>query len=180
MRDQDESSGRDFLQQLRAAARGGAAQLVRDMVDEFGGRTVRVLRSRLLTWPGVNTVEPEPIAGLEAAHELERAVHDLAGDYIRLAREAGRSWSEIGDALDLLPYASANKVSVGEEAHGYAVRYHEAPGRQTFTWRCPACLRTVTDRGPYPDPPDREEGHEARCPRRAAEIAAWKQRTAGS
>jgi hypothetical protein len=40
-------------------------------------------------------------ARLEAAHALEQAVHDLVEDYIRQARQAGRTWYEIGQALDL-------------------------------------------------------------------------------
>jgi hypothetical protein len=102
------------------------------------------------------------------------SIHELAGEYIRLAWETGRSWLEIGEALDLIPYAAANKVSVGEEAHDYAFRYHRGPGRPTFTWTCPACLQTITDPTPI-RPTDREAGHEDNCPRRAAELAAvWR------
>jgi hypothetical protein len=97
------------------------------MVDESGASTVARLRSPLRTWPGINTVEPEPIAGLEAVMELERAAQNLIADYIRLARETGRSWYEIGDALNLHAAASANKLPVAEEAYDYALRNPVGP-----------------------------------------------------
>jgi hypothetical protein len=177
MPDQAEPGARQTREQARTAARNKAAQAVHEMVHESGGRTVAQLRSPLLTWPGASTVEPEPIASLEAARELERAAHSLAADYIRLARETGRSWYEIGDALNLHAFASANKLPIAEEAYGYALRNHRGPGRPTFTWTCPACLLTITDHGPYPDPPNREEGHGASCPRQAAQLAAQERRS---
>src|SRR4030088_1714795 len=108
MQDQDQPGGWNHHQQLRAAAGTRAAGAVQQMLDEFGGRTVHQVRSRSLTWPSVNGVQPEPVACLEAARELERAAHALQLDYIRLAREAGRSWFEIGEGLDLHWAAVAN------------------------------------------------------------------------
>jgi len=101
MQDQDKPGGWEHVQQLRAAAISRAVNAVQDMVSEFCGRTVQRVRSRALIWPGVNGVDPEPIACLEAARELERAAHDMQHGYILRARQAGRSWYEIGRALDL-------------------------------------------------------------------------------
>jgi hypothetical protein len=149
------------------------------MVDESGACTVARLRSPLLTWPGINTVEPEPIAGLEAAMELERAARNLTIGYIRLSRETGRSWYEIGDALNLHAAAFFNKLPVAEEAYAYALGNPAGPDQRTFTWTCPACLREVTDHGPYPAPAMQEEGHESSCPRWAAQLAAQAQGNSG-
>jgi hypothetical protein len=176
MLDHDQPGGPELAQQVRDAAQTKAADGLKDIVAEFGGRTVLRVRSRSLTWPGVNTVEPEPIACLEAARELERAAHALQSGYIRLAREAGRSWSEIGNGLDLHWAAIVNKESIADEAYDYALSYDPRPGRRTFTWTCPACQQAITDHGPYPDPPGQEEGHTDSCPRWAARLAEWQQR----
>jgi hypothetical protein len=108
--------------------------------------------------------------------ELERAAHALAGTYIRRAREAGLPWNLIGGALDLLPYASANKIGAGEQAHEYALSYWAGPGPRACTWDCPACQQTITDRGPGPGPPADEDGHDPACARRTAELVARERR----
>jgi hypothetical protein len=179
MLDHDQSGDPELARQVHDAARTKAADAVEDIVDKFDGRTVLPVRSRSLTWPGVNTVEPEPIACLEAAHELERAAHALQSGYIRLAREAGRSWSEIGHGLDLHRAASANKESIADEAYDYALRYDTDPRRRTFTWTCPACQQSITDHGPWPDPPAQEEGHADNCPRWTARLAEWQKSSSG-
>jgi hypothetical protein len=160
------------------AARRIAGSVV-EMASELGGHTVTELRSRALGWPGYNAVGLEPIAALEAARELERAARAEQVDYIRLAREAGRSWHEIGEALDLHWNAVANKETIDDEAYSYALRDDPRPGRRTFAWTCPACRELISDKGPWPELPEREEGHQTGCPRRAAELAAWQSYRAG-
>jgi hypothetical protein len=114
-----------LLTQLRALAQDKVNRSVQEMVTELDGRTTRPVRTSLLARPGINTVEPEPIAVVEAARELERTARALTIGHIQAAREAGRNWREIGDALDLLPAAAANKISTAEEAYDSA----------TGTWR---------------------------------------------
>jgi len=75
MQQQGQSGGHEHAQQLRAVAGAKAAEAVRDIVEGLGGQTVLPVRTRSIIWPGVNGVEPEPIACLEAARELERAAH---------------------------------------------------------------------------------------------------------
>lgn len=150
-----------------------------EMVSGFGGRTVTELRSRALKWPGYNAVDVEPAAALEAARELERAARAAQVSYIRLAREAGRSWYEIGQALDLHWKAVVNKEAIDDEAYAYALRDDPRPGWRTFGWTCPACRELISDKGPWPELPEREEGHQADCPRRTAELAAWQGYRAG-
>jgi hypothetical protein len=167
--------GAELARQARAEARERAEGAAREMAAQFGSRTLSRLRDHPAAQPDRDIPRLEAAAALEAAHELERAAHELAGTYIRRARAAGLNWDMIGDALGLLPYASANKIGVGEQALDYALSYWNGQGRRKYTWDCPACGQTVTDRGPFPDPPEREDGHDPDCPRRAAELAAWEQ-----
>jgi hypothetical protein len=45
----------------------------------------------------------------------------------------------------------------------------------SFTWRCPACDRVVSDRGPYDGhPDDNQPGHADGCARLADEIDRWR------
>jgi len=164
---------------IAASATARVTNAVDDMVRESGARTNTQLRSAELGWPGTNTVQPEPVAGLESARELERAAHTLIEHYIGLARETGRSWAEIGEALDLHWAAVASSESVADEAYDYALRYQPGTGRRTFSWRCPACQHRVNDNGPWPDPPGREDGHAANCARRAVQLRAWRRRASG-
>ena len=175
---QSQSDGPEHAKQLRAVASAKAAQAVRDIVEGFGEQTVRPVRTRSLTWPGVNSVEPEPIACLEVARELERAAHAVQLDYVHQARDSGRSWYEIGEALDLHWAASANKESIVVEAYDYALELGRCPGlgRPPLTWMCPACQQTITDQGPYGDLPQQQDGHTGDCPRWAAEVADWQKR----
>ena len=101
------------------------------------------------------------------------------GEYIRQAREAGRSWEVIGDALGLLFLASANKIGVGEQAYDYALAYDTSPGPRRYTWPCPACRQVITDQGPFPEVPGQDEGHDPACTRRAAGLAAWEEQRSG-
>jgi hypothetical protein len=167
--------GAELARQASAEARERAEGAAREMAARFGSRTLSRGRPRLVAGPERDIPWLEAAAALEAAHLLERAAHALAGTYIRRAREAGLPWNLIGDALDLLPCASANKIGVGEQAHEYALSYWTGPGPRTYTWDCPACQQAVTDHGPYPDPARSEDGHDAACPRRTAELAAWEQ-----
>jgi hypothetical protein len=170
---------RQTRQKLIAAAEAHAAHALRDIVVQSGGTTVTELRSHRVTWPGIEVAEPDPIATLEAAHELERAAYRIAADSIRRSREAGRSWYEMGDALDLHSAAAANKLSVAEEAYGEAVSYDSASRCLTFTWKCPACSQVITDLGPFPELPDQERGHSANCARWTAHVDSWRSVTSG-
>jgi hypothetical protein len=180
MAGQIKSTGWALHQEIAAVALEKARVAVNEIVAEFAGRTVSQPKSRTVARPGMNSVEPEPAASLEAALALERAAHALIEGYIRLAREAGRSWLEIGNALDLLSAAAANQESVGDEAYGYALRYQVTPGSHTFWWTCPACRNRVTDHGPWLELPKQEDGHASDCARRNAHLTAWRQRQVGN
>lgn len=159
---------------VETSARREVRRAVGTMLGEAAGRTVTLLRTTSSTLPGMNTVSPEPIAAIEAAHAIEQASHALIKDLIRLAREAGRSWYEIGAALDLHGAAVVEKVSITEVAYDYALSFQNDRLTRTFTWTCPACRQLITDQSPFRDFPDQEEGHAEDCARWTAELAEWR------
>jgi hypothetical protein len=77
-----------LLTQLRALAQDKVNRSVQEMVTELDGRTTGPVRTSLLARPGINTVEPEPIAVVEAAKELERTARALTIGHIQAARSA--------------------------------------------------------------------------------------------
>lgn len=158
---------------VETSARREVRRAVDVMVTEAAGRTIAPLRSTSLTWPGTNTVDPEPIAGLEAAHAIEQAAHALIKDQMRLARQAGRGWYEIGAALDLHWQAVVAKEPIAEVAYDFALEYQAGNGMRTFTWTCTACQQLITDQSPFRELPAQEEGHADDCARWAAELAEW-------
>jgi hypothetical protein len=144
------------------------------MATEAAGRTIAHIRSTSLIWPGTNTVEPEPIVAIEAAHAIEQAAHSVLKDLIRLARQAGRNWYEIGEALDLHWEAVVAKESIADIAYDYALEYQADRGMRTFVWTCPACEQLITDQSPFNELPAQEEGHADDCRRWSAELAEWQ------
>ncbi len=94
--------------QLRDLTHTAAAEVVDCLVEQFGGDNYSLLKSRPDIWPPIDTTESEALTRLVAARELEQAAHAAQRDFIRQARETGRSWYEIGQALDLLWHAIAS------------------------------------------------------------------------
>jgi hypothetical protein len=91
--------------QLRNLADGAASEMIDYLVEKFDGDYYGLLKTRPDIWPPIDTTESEPLTRLVAAVELEHAAHAAQRSFIRQARETGRSWYEIGQALDLLWYA---------------------------------------------------------------------------
>jgi hypothetical protein len=75
------------------------------LAEKFDGDNYALLKTRPDIWPPIDTTESEPLTRLVAAVELEHAAHAAQRSPIRQARETGRSWYEIGQALDLLGQA---------------------------------------------------------------------------
>ncbi len=67
MTGQNERSRRLSRADVAAVASVRATTAVNEMVAESAGRTITELRSEALTWPGTNTLQPEPVACLESA-----------------------------------------------------------------------------------------------------------------
>lgn len=158
---------------VKAAARNAARQAVLDMVPQPRSETAAPASSpesdRLRS-----TAEQQPLTVLEAAAELEKAARDLVSEHLRIARQAGRTWYQIADALHLHAVAVFNKESAADEAYSFARNYIPYADHRDFIWSCPACQQPITDHGPWDDVPRQEDGHEADCSRRTAQLAAWK------
>jgi hypothetical protein len=165
--------------QLRNLADSAAAEVIGCLVEKFDGDNYALLKTRPDIWPPIGTTESKPLTCLVAAHELEHAAHAAQRSFIRQAREAGRSWYEIGQALDLLWHAIVSNESVAGEAYDYALRYDRAgTDRPPYTWTCQACQQLVTDHGPWPQLPNQEEGHAADCPMWTERLTAWHRNSA--
>jgi len=89
-----------------SAARNAARRATIDLALQDGARVIS--RPAL---PGAQNVirDVEPIAGMRAAREIELGARYHTRTYIRDAREAGRTWHEIGRALGLVPGGEADK-----------------------------------------------------------------------
>lgn len=152
--------------QLRSLADAATAEVINYLVEKFDGDNYALLKTRPDIWPPIETTKSEPLTRLVAAFELEHAAHAAQRNFIRQARESGRSWYEIGQALDLLWQAVVSKDSVADEAYDYALRYDRVTATQApYTWTCHACQQVVTDHGPWPELPKQEEGHASDCAR---------------
>jgi hypothetical protein len=102
-------------------------------------------------FPGARLSLPdlEPLMGLHASRQVELAARHAARDYVRLAREEGRSWHQIGQALGLEPGTDRDSAghTVAEAAYNYVAGDPNAdcvwPYGRSFAWRCPSCERTI-------------------------------------
>ena len=118
------------------------------------------------------TETPEPLPGIRAALKLKHAAERAIADCARCAREDGRSWGLIGEAMGYADDPQPGMASVAE--HAFAALASDLGRGPSFAWTCPACDRTVIDRGPEQGhPEDAEEGHAEGCTRMAAAIAAY-------
>ncbi len=173
----------EFGRSPRQDAAAQVREVVRRVaVEVFGARVVetpipgfRVLADRRLD---------DPLTGVRAALLLRNVAEGQMFEHARAARAGGRSWEEIGEALELPDYEFDSRAEV---AFGWLVEGRE-PDPETTTlplrtpsawWRCGACDRPITDHGPYggSHPDDNETGHAPDCARHRAAIAAWQART---
>ncbi|MFG1635624.1 hypothetical protein ACGFKX_12405 [Pseudonocardia alni] len=124
----------------------------------------------------------DPFAGIRAALLMRTVAEGQLYEYARAARAAGRSWDEVGAALDL---PSGEFRPVGEAAFDWLVCGRvpdpEPDGVRSFRtpcayWRCSTCDGLVTDHGPFEgNPANSEDGHVKGCTRHAAEVQAWNE-----
>jgi hypothetical protein len=93
---------------------------------------------------------------------------------VRRAREAGHSWEEIGRTLAFKPDADRTVAEAAYEQMTGSATSWSSHG-PLFVWRCTACVRVISDRGPYErHPADNESGHAEDCSRLAAEVERWR------
>lgn len=166
---------------LAAVALREARWAVEVMVSQAGGRTITTLTSRTSDPLGADIGEQEPVAGLEAADALERAARGLKAELIVTARQAGRTWQEIGQALGFNDGALAISTSVAQAAYNYAVIWQspDGCGTEPVEWKCLACEQRITDHGPVDGSLAREAGHAIRCHHWAGEMEAWRRSDTG-
>ena len=116
-------------------------------------------------------------AALRVARQVELAARAEVRVHIRRAREDGQSWYQIGGLLGFGPLGADTGVSVADYAFDYCVGPRAAGprfGPLVFLWTCPACERTIRDRGPVIMPAADEAGHAGGCGRLAAAMAEWQ------
>ena len=139
--------------------------LIRNAIFALGAGTVKrpVVRGKPRT--GMHP-QPEPLAGIRAACSLRHAASRAIADLARYAREDGKSWAEIGAAME----------PVHDEYSAFGAVASLMSRGPSFAWTC-ACGPVITDHGPGPGHPyDQEQGHSDGCVRFAAKVAAYEAR----
>lgn len=166
-----------------------SAGRVRDLIREvagsvFGAQVVEV------PIPGFSVFTDrqldDPLAGARAALFVRNVGKSQVIEYARAARAAGRSWDEIGAALEL---PEREFTSRGEATFLWLVEGCEPesdpdalPSFRTpaTRWRCGTCEQPVTDHGPFEShPDDNEPGHALDCARHSGDVDAWRVRVGG-
>jgi hypothetical protein len=105
---------------------------------------------------------PEPLAGIRAATALRHAASRAVADCARYAREDGKTWAEIGAAMEP-PH---------DEYSAFMAVASQMGRGPSFAWTC-SCGPVVIDYGPEAgSPADQETGHAEGCTRLAATVAA--------
>jgi hypothetical protein len=167
----------DNPQQRAAAAREAARREAFRLARDTGAATVTRPMFPGDTEPTVRDVEP--LAGAQAARDLELAARRTARDYIRAARETGHSWDQIGRSLGMTPNADADQAgpTIAEAAYTYAAGNPDTDTARRYgrsvVWRCRSCDQAISDRGLISGPADDEIGHGEGCSRLAAAVAEW-------
>ncbi|MFI6391511.1 hypothetical protein [Nonomuraea sp. NPDC050540] len=158
------------LAEARNNARHRLEAAVVDLVAETYGQQAIAIRP---IFPGALSHDrvADPLPGLWAAKLLAALARAEIGRQARHAREAGHTWHEIGQALEL---PNDDHRALSEAAFEYMTE--GGYGDPNVTWRCPdlACGQLILDYGPYNGHPDDcERGHATACERHGRELAAW-------
>lgn len=167
---------REAREKSARAARNAARRAAIDLARQDGAEVIRRPGFR---GSQISIGDVEPLAGLRPAREIELGARHHVRNYIRDAREAGRSWSEIGAALDLVPGGEPDLAgeTVAEAAYSYAAGRPDTEtawryGR-SLTWQRGSCDGLISDHGPFDGPVNAERGHVGGCMRLAETAAAW-------
>jgi hypothetical protein len=116
----------------------------------------------------------EPLAGIKYGLIARDVATRVIEGYIKYAREDGRTWLQIGQALGLAEDAESN-YDVASAAYDHAAGKPSLLRTPSFFWSCPACGQGVTDYGPFTaNPWDNESGHADGCARFAADVARYR------
>lgn len=165
-REQAASSIREHVRRVAVAAYGATEG--REPIEGFHGLSRPVL--------------DEPLAGVRAGRLVADVATGALREWALRARGAGRTWDDVGAALDLR--AEPGGTGRAEAAWEWLVEHRpsapspRAGAPSSAVWTCTTCAARVRDTGPFAShPDDRESGHLDDCPRRVAALEVW--RTAG-
>lgn len=120
----------------------------------------------------------EPLAGVRAGRLVAEVASGQLRDWALRALGAGRTWDEVGLALELSP--EPDGPTRAELAWDWLIEHRPptpasaAQGSPSAIWKCTTCRERVRDTGPFDShPDDREAGHLDDCTRRTAALDAW-------
>lgn len=163
--------GHDTASEMRSA-------IDREIIRAARAEGVDV-RERKLSWSssGLTTLRAEPLAAIRYARIARGAAARAIEAYIKIAREDGLTWLQVGQALGLADDPEAGgDYDVGAAAYEYATGPARAFEQPLFYFDCPVCRKRVTDHGPYTaNPFDCESGHGDGCERFSAEVARYRE-----
>jgi hypothetical protein len=155
-------------------AAGQLQGLVLELVREIHGDAA-VTRQARYDGDQFPTPTPTPLAGAWGAEHLARCASREVATHVRRARESGHSWHEVGETLGIDPGPGRSVAETAYERFAGSPSSWSLQG-PSFGWRCPACDRVISDRGPYEShPDDNQPGHAKECSRFAAELAGWRE-----
>lgn len=114
----------------------------------------------------------DPLAALRALTSLRGEAVRAEREAARRAREDGRLWSQIGEAMGFADDPAPGMTSVAE--HAFLAVASDLGSGPSFAWTCLSCLQVVIDYGPETgSPADAEHGHAEGCERLAEMARAW-------
>ena len=145
---------------------------IRAVVLKMGGDEAFETRP---SFPGASFSISFPKAhyAIKAAVMVRDAAAGRVRRYVDDARAEGTAWQAIGILLGF-----GDQDGVGADEQAFDLIATGDWGSRATSWRCGACNKVVTDRGPFNSHPvDNETGHAEDCTRFAAEIEAWRKRT---
>jgi hypothetical protein len=92
-------------------------------------------------WPGAcsDITYAEPLQGIRIALTRASAARRAVDDYVKIAREEGRTWAQAGEALGLTETAADRGVPLAEAAFDYVVPVREGSFQfdtPSFGWHC--------------------------------------------
>lgn len=124
---QGQSGGPEHAKHLRAVVSAKVSEALRDIEEGFGGQTVLPVRTRTLTWPA-STAWSQNRSRAWKPPRSWNGPRTPRNSATSARPQAGRNCYEIGEALDLLWAASANKESIVVEGYEYPQQLDWRPG----------------------------------------------------
>ena len=136
-------------------ARREVHRAVTSTATDTAARTLTPVRTTGRTWPGINAIEPEPIAQIEAAHAIEQTAHTLIKGLTRLVKLGeGGTQSEMRSTLTAMPPSPKSRplrlLTTARSTTRPARACAPSPGP------VPPCQKLITTQDPFSELPGRE------------------------